>query len=518
MLTVIFGVIGIIVAVIPPAWEFGVRPRKRLGYRVQMDTAPTDVGAQYAGAWKKLAKAGETALGATSIALLRIENLGRGRISEGDYGAPAADPVGVEVRFPGRSVAGVVITEISDPALERYFKDDRPGLGMRDDAEDGHTVGVVELPKVGLDGRAHYKALVLLEQAEGYDRNADDPLVVGTVGSGMRHTGKIKKTESRTSLPWWITPAIALLAAGCLIELPFAVSPGGNQPGPSPVAGQANCAAGTLSLVGSTAFKDTLQQAAQQYHQRCPEANVSYDSAYSDSGNGFQYLVQTQGKSGNTSVLEFSDGPQPENSQVTPRPVAIVPFSLVVNSDVTGVQNLTPEQIQDLFTGKAANWNDDGLGGPAGLAVVLVGRTFQSGTQQSFQRELLGGKQEKTANSGDCTHLESGKPPIACEESTTPALLHTVATTNGAIGYSDLQDAQREDGTDTVQINGRDASSAASYPFKQTEYAYTYGAPASGSLEADFLDYLTSRPGQSIIKSNDDSPCADPANADCESP
>lgn len=499
------GIVGLLMAVVAFVWEFLIRNRRRLGYRVQMNAAPADVGPRQKGAWATLAREDGTALDGPSLALLRIENLGLARIEEDDYGAPKDDPVGVRVRFPGRSVAGVAITELSNPALQPYFTGDR-GLGMRDADEDGQVVGVVELPKVGLDRGAHYKVLVALERAEGYVRENDEPQVVGTVGSGVLHNGTIKKTESRTGTPRWVLTAIAFLAAVCLAE-PFIFSSSGN----ASSAPGTGCASGTLHLIGSTAFKGTLQDAAQQYDQRCPGAHVSYDPAYSDSGNGFQHLMAAK----DPSLLEFSDGTQPTDGQAVPRPVAIVPFSLVVNNSVTGVSSLTGKQIRDIFTGKVATWSDDKLGGPSGLPVVLVGRTLQSGTQQAFQNELLGGQQEPFG-SGDCTNPQPGQPPVACQESTTPALLQTVAGNRGAIGYSDLQDAQRQAGVATVQINGRDASSAKSYPFKETEYAYTYGAPDYGSLAASFLDFLTSAAGQSIVQSHGDSPCADPANPDCE--
>jgi hypothetical protein len=57
-------------------WEFVLVGRKRLGYRVQMDTTATDAaGTPWAGVLRQMQRNG-TSLRDPSIVLLRIENVG----------------------------------------------------------------------------------------------------------------------------------------------------------------------------------------------------------------------------------------------------------------------------------------------------------------------------------------------------------------------------------------------------------------------------------------------------------
>jgi hypothetical protein len=48
------------------------------------------------------------------------------------------NPVGIRVRFPGRTVAGVVVTELSDEYLREFFGPDS-GLAVKE--------GTIELPR-----------------------------------------------------------------------------------------------------------------------------------------------------------------------------------------------------------------------------------------------------------------------------------------------------------------------------------------------------------------------------------
>ena len=124
----IVGILGVLVTLAAFLREFVFVGRKRLGYRIQMDTPAT--GAipvteaevlEHAGALRLLNQDDdEDRLIAPSLVLLRIENAGVSTIEEGDYNS-TADNVGVEVVFPGRRVRGMVVTELSDPGLGLPF-------------------------------------------------------------------------------------------------------------------------------------------------------------------------------------------------------------------------------------------------------------------------------------------------------------------------------------------------------------------------------------------------------------
>jgi hypothetical protein len=74
--SVALATLGVVVPGIAALYEFVVKGRKRLGYRVQMDTTATDVGkSPDAGALEQLQKDGQLLADPTPV-LLRIENNG----------------------------------------------------------------------------------------------------------------------------------------------------------------------------------------------------------------------------------------------------------------------------------------------------------------------------------------------------------------------------------------------------------------------------------------------------------
>ncbi|MFD9646418.1 phosphate ABC transporter substrate-binding protein, partial [Streptomyces sp. NPDC059082] len=48
------------------------------------------------------------------------------------------------------------------------------------------------------------------------------------------------------------------------------------------------------------------------------------------------------------------------------------------------------------------------------------------------------------------------------------------------------------------------------YPYREIEYAYTWGVPRADSLTADFLTYLRSGRGQDVISAHGHLPCSTP--------
>ncbi|QUQ68006.1 PstS family phosphate ABC transporter substrate-binding protein [Kutzneria sp. CA-103260] len=509
-LATVLAILGILVPIGAFLGEFGVIRQKRLGYRVQMDTTPTGVGAEYAGAWQRLEHRDGTRLVDLSFALIRIENLGRVHLEEKDYAFPEAGDVGVRLRFRGRKVAGIVATEPSDESLMSYFDGDAPpGFDRRNTTEGDHTFGVVDLPKVKLNRRGHYKVLVVLERAEGAPHKPEDPEVIGTIAGGVRD-GKIRETKSRTGLPPWIIPTVSALVAVILLE-PFALNLlRGN-------AAPIDCASGNVTIVGSTAFAPVLREAAASYQKSCPDSSFAFQTQGSQ--DGLNVLNRTK----NTDTVAFSDGDKgqvlgDELPALLPRPIAFLLFTLVANKGA-GVQDLTLAQVKDIFAGRVTNWKD--VGG-SDLPVRIVDRESSSGTRSTLEYHVLG-VSEPGENSDDCVHPKLGTPAsdaIRCRRGDTDSLLDAVAQTSGAIGYAELGAANSRADLNLVKIAGQpttvdtalQAADHGAYPFWQTEYAYTYGEPKADSLGASFLRYLTNQVGRDVIRAHGDRPCAELAN------
>lgn len=127
----ILAIVGVLVPIAAFPRESVVLGRKRLGRRVQMDTTPTRIGTNCAGAWHRLDREDRKRLTEPSFALLRVENVGSAPIDESDHPSPECEKVGLCARFPGRKVDGVVVAELSEPALEPHFVGADCGLGTR---------------------------------------------------------------------------------------------------------------------------------------------------------------------------------------------------------------------------------------------------------------------------------------------------------------------------------------------------------------------------------------------------
>ena len=147
--------LGVVVPGIAAFYEFVVKGRKRLGYRVQMDTTATNVvETDDPGVFDQLREP----LVDPTLVLLRIENNGQTHIDEDDYAVLHDKKAGVTVTFPDRKVVGMVVTELSDDGMRSSFED---GAGL---AIKGNRI---LLPKVPMNRGAHYKVLAALDTENG---------------------------------------------------------------------------------------------------------------------------------------------------------------------------------------------------------------------------------------------------------------------------------------------------------------------------------------------------------------
>jgi ABC-type phosphate transport system substrate-binding protein len=456
-----------------------------------MDTTATDVAeTAEPGALAELRRDG-VKLTDPTLVLLRIENNGATNIDTHDYAVPDDDPVGIRVRFPGRKVVGMVVTELSHDYLRPSFSPGN-GLASKDD--------LISLPRVPLNRGSHYKVLAALDGVNRTNGEYPAPEVIGGIKGGMSGGG-IQETRSRTGTPKRAIALIGFLVVLVVAQLGVFL----RSSGASPI----DCVSGNLSVVGSTAFEPIVREAAKSYQGLCPGASFSFDMR--GSGEGLQAVSAAK----RPGMLAFSDGEKPDGlPALLPRPLAFFLFTLVINAGA-GVQDLTVDQIHQIYAGKVTNWQD--LGGND-QPVRLVSRNPGSGTRAAFQRRVLNGVREPGSNSDDCRNRDPGSPPgvVRCARDSTDDVLSAVSSTPGALGYSELGAAAGQKGVVPVRIGGHPATVAdadhGTYPFWETEYGYTYGEPDASSPAASFLRYLTNQVGADIIRSHGDRPCGDLAN------
>lgn len=488
---IVLALIGIAVPIGAFLYEFVLVGRKRLGYRVQMDTPVTgEVESVFPGVLPQLRPSLDGAspdLKDLSVVLVRIENSGATTIDTHDYKAP--DRIGLHLRFPQRMVIGMAVTELSDTGLADSLDHDS-ALAVREDI--GGHIGVIDLPKVPLDRGEHYKILAILQRSEGTGEYPAPVLTGGIKG------GRVLETRSRTGIPRMMLGLTVFLVLVIIVQLIVTAV----QPEPTPL----ECASGELTLVGSSAFAPVVREAAEQYEKRCTGAKFVF--GFEGTERGLDRLAE-EGKD-NSGLLAISDGPKGSGyPALVHRPLALSLFTMIVHKDV-GVRSLTETQIRDIYYGRVRNWRE--VGGPD-LPVVLVNRIPGSGTRNTFERRLLGGDQPDRPHVS-CTAIKGTVTSGAahCNVQVTKDMQRAVGEIPGAIGYSEFSEAVQAD-LPTVAINGvaagRDAAIDRTYPFWGVEYAYSHGELPGDSLAAAFLHFLVDQTGKDVLRAHGNAPCAE---------
>jgi phosphate transport system substrate-binding protein len=162
-------------------------------------------------------------------------------------------------------------------------------------------------------------------------------------------------------------------------------------------------------------------------------------------------------------------------------------ITVIVNPS-NPVNQLTKQQLADIFTGKVTNWK--AVGGPD-KAIVVYSRESSSGTYVFFREHVLENKEYASS---------------ALLAPATGAIVQSVSQTDGAIGYIGMAYM-------TDQVKSLEVASAAgqpfvkptpqtaldgSYPIARALYYYTNGNP-KGAAKA-FVDFVLSPEGQKLIQ------------------
>ncbi|MCL4459670.1 MAG: phosphate ABC transporter substrate-binding protein [Chloroflexi bacterium] len=228
---------------------------------------------------------------------------------------------------------------------------------------------------------------------------------------------------------------------------------------------------GRVTAAGSTALLPLAKEAAERFMQKYPGVNVNV------SGGG-SFTGLTQVASGAVDIGD-SDVPATASRDIDPKElvdhkVCVVGFVTIVHPGLT-VDNLTRQQVVDVFTGKITNWKE--VGGPD-QKIVLVLRPMASGTRAVFKKEALNGKEEASG--------------IALTQDSSGAVKQAVAQTPGAISVDGL--AYLDSSVKPLKFDGVEANAAnitsGKYPIWSYEHMYTKGEP-KGATKA-FLDYILS--------------------------
>lgn len=236
------------------------------------------------------------------------------------------------------------------------------------------------------------------------------------------------------------------------------------------------CVSGNITADGSTALQPLVAAVAKQYQNKCSSATIVVNLGGSKTG-------LSDVEAGNVQIGDSDIFAASTQSDLVDHQVAVVIFTIVINSKVTGVTNLTAAQLKGIYGGSITNWSQ--VGGP-NLKIVVVSRPTSSGTRATFQTYILGGPETVTG-------------PASLVSDSTGTVATEVNETDGAVGYVSLGAAKQLNLT-TVSIDGNAPTptlvESNTYKFWNIEHMYTKGA-ATG-LAAALIDYMTSSDAQTI--------------------
>ena len=211
--------------------------------------------------------------------------------------------------------------------------------------------------------------------------------------------------------------------------------------------------------------------------EKYPDVSITIDAG--GSGEGLKQVSEGTVNIGNSDVEASAKLDEAQAKELVDHQVCVVTMAPIVNNDVKegGVEDLTKQQLIDIFTGKTTNWKE--VGGPD-ESIVLVTRPTSSGTRATFQKYALDGNEEASN-----TSMETDDSGV---------LLQNVKDTKGAIGYVALSYLTGDAGVSTVAIDGAEPTLentyAGTYPVWTFEHMYTKGEP--DEVVKTFLDYIMS--------------------------
>ncbi|MDD5747706.1 MAG: phosphate ABC transporter substrate-binding protein [Actinomycetota bacterium] len=230
---------------------------------------------------------------------------------------------------------------------------------------------------------------------------------------------------------------------------------------------------GTLTLSGSTTLQPIAQEAAEQFMEKNPDANVTVQGG--GSSVGITQVIEGSVNIGNSS-RELKD--EEQGKGLVDHKVALDVIVLIANPGV-GVSTLTPDQVKGIFTGSIDNWNKVG-GGDETITVVI--RDSASGTREMFDEKALGQTKDKPVT------MAKG----AIEANSNGVMRQKVASTKGAVGY--ISYGYLDKSVEALDYDGvpgnLETALGGTYPLSRYLHMFTNGE-ATGIAKA-YIDFVLS--------------------------
>ncbi len=233
---------------------------------------------------------------------------------------------------------------------------------------------------------------------------------------------------------------------------------------------------GTVATDGSTSMEKVVGALGEAFMEANPDTTFTYNPT--GSGSGIQAVQEGRCDIGLSSrALKDAE----KEAGLTETVLAYDGIAMIVNP-ANPVEDLSLEQIADIYTGKVTNWSE--VGGNDSQ-IVLIGREAGSGTRGGFE-EIVG-----VADA--CQYRQ--------ELSSTGDVITTVAQNPDAIGYASL--AAVKDTVKALKVAGVTPTEATvkdgTYTIQRPFVLATKTGEKLNDVAQAFFDYATSAEAGEII-------------------
>lgn len=245
---------------------------------------------------------------------------------------------------------------------------------------------------------------------------------------------------------------------------------------------------GVIKTGGSTSVEKVINALIYQFQEDNREVTINYEA--NGSGDGIKNTISGMYEIGYSSRELKNDGSE-DGLEVTS--YAIDGIAVVLNKD-NKIENLTKEEIKDIYTGKITNWKE--VGGKDALITVIT-RENGSGTRSAFG-EIIGLEKKDD----ESTKIVSS----ATVAGNTGAVQTTVNQNPNSIGYMSFSEVDTEK-IKPVKYEGIEISSDTlrddSYKLKREFYILTKKDEELTPVAKAFKEFIMSDAGQKIVEAND---------------
>lgn len=234
---------------------------------------------------------------------------------------------------------------------------------------------------------------------------------------------------------------------------------------------------GNVSTNGSTSMEKVIGILSEQFMEDNSDVTITYDAT--GSGTGIEAASNGTCDIG-LSSRALKDVETEKGLVATT--VALDGIAIIVNADCP-VDDLTVEQIADIFTGKITSWED--FGGKGDIA--CIGREAGSGTRDGF---------ESITDTKDACVL-------AQELTSTGAVIAAVKSSANAIGYASLSAVEGQEGIKVLTVNGVECTAEnvlnGTYVVQRPFNLVTMDGVELSEAAKAFFDYMVSADAADLI-------------------